>query len=65
MMEAMMWWTLTKTIIISWFIGVICGEGMVVVLQQENRIPPPATANSQTAPQTSGIAAPPDGDARN
>jgi len=60
-----MWWTLTKTIVISWFVGVICGAGMVIAVQQENRIPPPATASSQTAPQTSGTAAPPGADTRN
>ena len=60
-----MWWKLTKAIIVSWFVGVICGAGMVIVLQHEKPIPPAATAAGDTAPQTSGTAAPPAADTRN
>jgi hypothetical protein len=49
-------WRLTKAIIISWLIGVVCGVGMVTVLQREDRTPPASTASTQTAPQTSGTA---------
>ncbi len=60
-----MWWKLTKAILVSWFVGVMCGAGMVIVLQQEKTIPPAATAAGDVAPQTSGIAAPPAADTRN
>ena len=56
-----MWWRMTKTIIISWFVGVACGVGMVVVLQQENRMP--ATESASSHSQTTGLA--PDGPTRN
>jgi hypothetical protein len=63
--EATMWWRLTKAIIVSWLVGAACGAGIIIVLQQDNRIPPAANANGQSAPQTTGIApASPDGDAR-
>jgi hypothetical protein len=59
-----MWWRMTKTIIISWLVGVICGVGMVVVLQQENRVPATESASSHLPAQTTtGIA--PDGTTRN
>jgi hypothetical protein len=54
--EETMWWRTTKTIIISWFVGVICGVGMVVVLQQENRAPPTESTSSQSPAQTTGMA---------
>jgi hypothetical protein len=61
-----MWWRLTKTIIISWLIGVVCGVGMVIVLQRDDRIPPATSATGQQeAPQTTGVApAAPDGTTR-
>jgi hypothetical protein len=58
-----MWWRITKTIIISWFVGVICGAGMVVVLQQQNPSPPAESVSTQSPPQTTGVA--PDGGTRN
>jgi hypothetical protein len=51
-------WRLTKAIIISWLVGVVCGVGMVIWLQREDRTPtpPPSSASTQMAPQASGIA---------
>jgi hypothetical protein len=57
-----MWWRMTKTIIISWLVGVICGAAMAVVLQQENRMPATESASSHS-PTTTGMA--PDGMTRN
>jgi hypothetical protein len=54
--EAAMWWRMTKTIIISWLVGVICGVGMVVVLQQEHRVPLAESTSSQLPAQTTGMA---------
>jgi hypothetical protein len=45
-----MWWRMTKTIFISWFVGVICGVGIVIALQQEN--PATESAGSQSPAQT-------------
>jgi hypothetical protein len=48
-----MWWRLTKTIIISWLVGVVCGAGIVLVLQREDPIPPAASPGNRSAtPQT-------------
>jgi hypothetical protein len=50
-------WSLTKAIIVSWLVGVVCGVGMVIVLQHNDRTPPAASANIQyLPPQTNGIA---------
>ena len=49
-------WRLTKAIIISWLVGVLCGVGMVIVAQSDNRASPPSIAGTQSAPQTTGIA---------
>jgi hypothetical protein len=55
-----------KAIIISWLVGVVCGVGMVIVVQRENRTPPASNASVQTVPQTNGTAttASPDGSTR-
>jgi hypothetical protein len=59
----MMWWRMTKTICISWFVGVICGVGMILVLQQENRMRAAETTSSHLpTPTTTGMA--PDGTTR-
>jgi hypothetical protein len=58
-MEATMW-RLTKAIIISWLIGVVCGVGMVIIVQREDRTPPPSSAGNQAAPQQT-VPTPPDG----
>jgi hypothetical protein len=50
-----MWWRLTKTIIVSWLVGVGCGALMVVLVQEANRTPP-ATSAASDAPRTSGVA---------
>jgi hypothetical protein len=47
-------WRLTKAIIISWLVGVVCGVGTVIVLQREDRTPPVSSASNQMAPQTNG-----------
>jgi hypothetical protein len=58
-------WRLTKAIIISWLVGVVCGVGLVIMLQRENRIPPVSNASNQTSQQTNGTAAiSPSGNAR-
>ena len=49
-------WRLTKAIIVSWLVGVICGVGMVVVFQRDGRAPPATNASIQAPPQTSGVA---------
>ena len=48
-----MWWRMTKTIIISWFIGVICGAVMIVALER-NHGTPTVDAGNNPAPQTTG-----------
>jgi hypothetical protein len=54
-----MWWRMTKTIIISWFVGVVCGAIMIVALER-NQATPTVSAGNQSAPQTTGSAAPAD-----
>jgi hypothetical protein len=50
-------WRLTKAIIVSWLVGVVCGVGMVIVLHHDDRTPPVASATSQHAtPQANGTA---------
>jgi CBS domain-containing protein len=62
--EAAMW-RLTKAIIISWLVGVVCGVGIVIVSQRADRTPRALSAGNQIAPQTIGTApASPDGIAR-
>jgi hypothetical protein len=48
-------WRLTKAIIISWLVGVVCGVGLVIVSQRADR-PPPASSASNQAPQTNAVA---------
>jgi hypothetical protein len=48
-------WRLTKAIIISWVVGVICGIGIVIILQRADQ-PAPASSASKNAPQTNGVA---------
>jgi hypothetical protein len=56
-----MWWRLTKTIIVSWLIGVICGAVLVVVLERRDQTATPVAAGDQTMPRPSAAApAPPD-----
>jgi hypothetical protein len=45
-------WRLTKAIFISWLIGVVCGVGMVIWLQREDRTvaQPPSSASNQITP---------------
>jgi hypothetical protein len=47
-----MWWKMTKTIFVSWFVGVICGVGIVIAVQQENRMPASESAGSHLPAQT-------------
>ena len=55
-------WRLTKAIIISWLVGVICGIGIVIISQRSDRPPPVSSASNQMAPQTNGaVPAPPGG----
>jgi hypothetical protein len=51
---------MTKVIIVSWLVGVVCGFGFILVLQSQDRLSPSTTATTQTIPQTSGGA--PNGD---
>ena len=51
-----MWWRMTKTIIISWFIGVVCGAVMIVAIER-NHTAPTVDAGNQLAPQTTGSGA--------
>ena len=44
-------WRLTKAIIVSWLVGVVCGAAMVIVLQRDDRTPPALSAGTQVAPQ--------------
>jgi hypothetical protein len=58
-------WRLTKAIMISWIVGVICGVGMVIVVQRGDRTQPASSAGNQMVPQTTGAApASPDAIAR-
>jgi hypothetical protein len=58
-------WRLTKAIIISWFVGVVCGVGMVIMLERQERIPSSTNAGTQSTPQTTASTpASPDGNAR-
>jgi hypothetical protein len=54
-----MWWRLTKAIIVSWLVGVVCGAGMVIAVQNREPAPPAANASVQTAPPTTGVATAP------
>jgi hypothetical protein len=47
---------MTKVIIISWLIGVVCGVGFILVRQSEDRNAPNTSAASHTAPQASTAA---------
>jgi hypothetical protein len=47
---------MTKTIIISWFIGVVCGAVMIVAIER-NHTAPTVDAGNQSAPQTAGSGA--------
>jgi hypothetical protein len=49
-------WRLTKAIIISWLVGVICGVGIVIISQRADQSPP-ASSTSKNALQTNGVAA--------
>jgi hypothetical protein len=51
-----MWWRMTKTIIISWFIGVVCGAVMIVAIER-NQTAPTIDAGNQSASQTTGSGA--------
>lgn len=31
-----MWWRMIKAIILSWLIGVVCGMGILIILQNRN-----------------------------
>jgi hypothetical protein len=58
-------WRLTKAIIISWLVGVVCGVGMVIMLERQERIPSSTNASTQSTPQTTASTpASPDGNAR-
>ena len=49
-------WRMTKAIIISWLVGVICGVGLVIVMQGVNRTSPLASTEHQPFPQSTGAA---------
>jgi hypothetical protein len=51
-----MWWRLTRAIIVSWLIGVMCGAVGVALLERQDQTAPAVSASDQTAPQTSGAA---------
>lgn len=51
-----MWWRMTKTIIISWFIGVVCGAVMIVAIER-NQTAPTVNAGNQSASETTGSGA--------
>jgi hypothetical protein len=51
-----MWWRLTKTIIVSWFIGVLCGAGLVVVLERQDRASPTVAAGDQATSRPNNVA---------
>jgi hypothetical protein len=43
-------WRLTKAIIVSWLVGVVCGAAMVIVSQHDDRAPPAVSASRQITP---------------
>jgi hypothetical protein len=47
-------WRLIKAIVVSWLVGLVCGIGMVIVVQKHDQSPPPPNASMQRSPQTSG-----------
>jgi hypothetical protein len=47
-----------KAIIVSWIFGVVCGVGMVLVMQSKPSTTAVSTASIQTAPQASDAAHP-------
>ncbi len=49
-------WRMTKVIIISWLVGVVCGVGFILVQQSKDRASPNTSATSQTTPQASTAA---------
>jgi hypothetical protein len=59
-----MWWRTTKTIIISWIVGVVCGVLVILALQRDQTTTG-VHAGSEPPSQTigSGVASP-DGDTR-
>ena len=58
-----MWWRMTKTIVLSWVLGVVCGAVMILVLQRDQTAG--VRAGSEPPSQTIGSgAAPPKEDTR-
>jgi hypothetical protein len=60
-------WRMTKAVIVSWIVGVVCGVGMVLVMQNAGQAPPASNASvrSEPAPQATAIVpASPDGNGR-
>jgi hypothetical protein len=53
-----MWWRLTKTIIVSWIIGVLCGAVLIKVLEQQDQASPPTVAADDQAKSPPSNAAP-------
>jgi len=49
-------WRMTKVIIISWLVGVVCGVGFILVQQSKDRNSPSTSATTQTTPQASTAA---------
>jgi hypothetical protein len=47
-----MWWRLTKAIIVSWLVGVMCGAVAVAFLERRDRAAPAVSAGDQSAPPT-------------
>jgi hypothetical protein len=60
-----MWWRMTKTIIISWVLGAVCGALMILALQRDQTPTAGMHAGSEPPSQTIGSEnASPNGDTR-
>ena len=55
-----MWWRLTKVIILSWLVGVLCGAILVVVLERQDRAHPTVAADDQGSQPTHAAPGSPD-----
>jgi hypothetical protein len=49
-------WRFVKAVFVSWLIGVICGGGLVLLLQHEGHVPPSITSSASPPSSTEGTA---------
>jgi len=59
-----MWWRLTKAIIVSWLVGVMCGAVAVAFLERRDRAPVVSAGDQSTPPAPGTTPGSPGGDDR-